>query len=175
MFKKWLVAVLGGTAIVLSTGAVAQKQQQPATQGFYIGGDIGKFDIDTEDDMAFKIFGGYQINRNFAVEFGYGSLFDKAISGVNVEITAWELVGVGSFPLGNNLSVFGKLGFAMWDATVSSGIPGFSASDDGTDLTFGVGLQYDFNRNFALRGQWQRYDVADEDADLFSIGVIYRF
>lgn len=175
MLKNWLVAVLGGTAIVLSTGALAQKKPQPATQGFYVGGDIGNFDIGNDDDTAFKIFGGYQFHPNFAVEFGYSNLFDKSVSGVNVEVTAWELVGVGTYPLGNNLSIFGKLGFAMWDATVSTGIPGFSASDDGTDLTFGVGLQYDFNRNLALRGQWQRYDVANEDADLFSIGLIYKF
>lgn len=174
MLKKWLVAVLGGAALVLSTGALAQKQQA-ATQGFYVGGDIGNFSIDDEDDTAFKILGGYQINRNFAVELAYGNFFDKSVSGVNVEVTAWELVGVGSFPVGNNLSIFGKLGFAMWDATVSTGIPGFSASDDGTDLTFGVGLQYDFTRNLAIRGQWQRYDISSEDADLFSIGMIYKF
>ena len=164
MFKKWLVAVLGGAAMVLSTGALAQKQA--ATQGFYVGGDFGKFDIADEDDTAFKILGGYQFHRNFSAEFSYGNLFDKS----GVEITTWELVGVGTFPLGNNLSVLGKLGFAMWDADA-----GIFGSDDGTDLTFGVGVQYDLNPKLAIRGQWQRYDVSDEDADLFSIGLIYRF
>ena len=26
-----------------------------------------------------------------------------------------------------------------------------------------------------IRGQWQRYDINDNDADLFSIGLTYRF
>jgi opacity protein-like surface antigen len=168
MLKKWLVAMLGATAMAASAGALAQKQQA-ATQGFYVGGDIGKFDIDTEDDTAFKIFGGYQINRHFAAEFGYSSLFDKN----GGEITAWELVGVGMYPLGNNFSIFGKLGLAKWDASACAF--GICASDNGTDLTFGVGVQYDLNPKFAIRGQWQRYDIDSEDGDLFSIGVIYKF
>ena len=77
MTKKWLVAVLAGAAMVLSTGALAQKQQA-ATQGFYVGGDFGKFDIADEDDTAFKILGGYQFHRNFSAEFSYGNLFDKS-------------------------------------------------------------------------------------------------
>jgi OOP family OmpA-OmpF porin len=170
MLKKWLVAVLGGAAIVLSTGALAQKQ---ATQGFYVGGEVGSFDIDDESDTAFKILGGYQINRNFAVEAAYGFLFDKEVQGANFEVTAFEVVGVASFPIADKLSVYGKLGFAMWEVEASAF--GLSASDDGTDLTFGLGLQYDLTPKLALRGQWQRYDVSDEDADLFSVGLIYRF
>ena len=50
-----------------------------------------------------------------------------------------------------------------------------AGSDDGTDLLFGAGVQYDLTNKLGIRGQWTRYDVADEDADLFSIGLIYRF
>ena len=172
MNKKWLVAMLGAAAMTMSAGAIAQKQS--ATTGWYIGGDFGQTDVeDIDEDTSWKILGGYQINRTFAVELGYANLFDKSISGVDVEVTAWDLVGVASFPLGDKFSVFGKLGFAMWDAEAS--LPGFgSVSDDGTDLTFGVGLQYDVSRNLGIRGQWQRYDV-EGDADLLSIGLIYRF
>jgi OOP family OmpA-OmpF porin len=165
MTKKWFVAMLGAAAMAVSTGALAQKQQA-ATQGFYVGGEFGKFDIDSEDDTAFKILGGYQFHRNFAGEFSYANLFDKN----GVELTAWELVVVGLYPVGNNLSIMGKLGFAMWDVDA-----GFFGSRDGTDLTFGLGVQYDLNPKLGIRGQWQRYDIDDNDADLFSIGLIYRF
>jgi OOP family OmpA-OmpF porin len=162
MNKKWLVAMLGAAAMSVSAGAMAQ--QQPAS-GWYIGGDIGQLDLeDADKDTAWRILGGYQINRNFAAELGYGMLYDKD----DVEVTAWELVGIGSFPLANRFSVFGKLGFAMWEAEFPGG------DDDGTDLTYGIGLQYDVSRNLGLRAQWQRYDV-DADADLLSIGLIYRF
>jgi opacity protein-like surface antigen len=172
MNKKWLVAMLGVAAVSLSAGAIAQ-QKGPAT-GFYVGGDFGQTDVeDVDEDTSWKILGGYQVNRTFAVELGYANLFDKRVSGIDVEVTAWDLVGVASFPLGDRFSVFGKLGFAMWEAKVNAGVLG-SAKDDGTDLTFGAGLQYDVSRNLGIRGQWQRYDV-DADADLLSIGLIYRF
>lgn len=165
MMKKWLIALLGSAALATSAGALAQKQQA-ATQGFYVGGEVGKFDGDGDDDTAVKILGGYQFHRQFAAELSYGNLFDKG----GVEVTAWELVAVGLYPVGNNLSILGKLGFAMWD--IDTGIAG---SRDGTDLTFGVGVHYDLNPKLGIRGQWQRYDINDNDADLFSIGLIYKF
>jgi OOP family OmpA-OmpF porin len=87
-------------------------------------------------------------------------------------VTAWELVGIAKMPLGNKFSVFGKLGFAMWEAEAD--VLGLTFKDDGTDLTFGAGVQYDVSRNLGLRAQWQRYDV-DSDADLLSIGLVYQF
>jgi OOP family OmpA-OmpF porin len=171
MNKKWLVAMLGATALVMSSGAMAQKTQDT---GWYVGADFLNTDIDgLDDDTGWRILGGYQINRTFAAELGYSSLFDKSVSGVNVEATAFELVGLARMPLGNNFSIFGKLGFAMWETEAN--VPFFGrVKDDGTDLTFGVGAQFDVSRNFGIRGQWQRYDV-DEDADVLSIGVVYRF
>jgi len=163
MNKKLLVAMLGAGTMALSTGAMAQ---QGPTPGFYVGGEVGKFDIGDDDDTAFKITGGYQINRTFAAEVSYGSFFDKG----GVELTGFELVGVASFPLGNKFSVYGKLGFLMWEADA-----GVGGSEDGTDLTFGLGVQYDVTNKLGLRAGWQRYDIDDTDADLFSIGLIYRF
>lgn len=164
MIKKvWIAAMLGAAAMTMSAGALAQRA---AETGWYVGGEVGKFDLEDEDDTAIKFIGGYQINRNFAAELGYGMLFDKS----GVEVTAWELVGIASFPLGNKFSVFGKLGFAMWDADA-----GIFGSADGTDLTYGVGLKYDLTPKFAIRGQWQRYDIDDADGDLFSVGIIYKF
>jgi hypothetical protein len=164
MNNKWLVALLGAGAMALSTGALAQ---QGPTPGFYVGADVGSFDSDAvnDDDTAFKILGGYQINRNIAAELAYGMLYDKG----GFEITTWELSGIYSLPLGNKFSVFGRLGFAMWDAE------GGGFSRDGTDLLFGLGGQYDLTNKLGIRLQWTRYDVDDEDADLFSLGVIYRF
>jgi opacity protein-like surface antigen len=41
-------------------------------------------------------------------------------------------------------------------------------------VTYGAGVQYDFTRRIAVRGQWQRYDT-EEKIDLLSIGAIVRF
>jgi OOP family OmpA-OmpF porin len=167
MNKKWLVAMLGAAAMTASAGALAQQPMQ----GWYVGADVGTVDFGNDDDTGFRILGGYQINRTFAAELGYGMLYDKG----DAEVTAWDLVGVASFPIANKFSVFGKLGFAMWEVKQRN-VPFFGTlKDDGTDLTFGVGLQYDVSRNLGVRAQWQRYDTDPEEADALTIGVIYRF
>jgi opacity protein-like surface antigen len=163
MMKKWLIALLGSAALATSAGALAQKQQ--AGTGFYIGGDVGNADFGNDDDTSIKILGGYQINRNFAAEVGYSQLFDKG----GAEVTAFELVGVGMYPLGNQFSLLGKLGLARINVDTAAG------SRDKTELTFGVGVQYDLNPKFGLRGQWQRYDTDPDSVDVLSIGVIYKF
>ncbi len=161
MTKKWLTAMLGTAAITLSAAVHAQ---QTAVPGFYIGAEVGQADFGSEEDTAFKIIGGYQFHRNIAVEAGYGLLFDKG----GAEVTALEIVAVGLFPVMDRLSVIGKLGFANVDVETSVG------SADKTELTYGLGVQYDFTRNLGARAQWQRYDT-DQEVDLLSIGIVYRF
>jgi OOP family OmpA-OmpF porin len=91
-------------------------------RGWYVGGSIGQSDVDVDclgscdtKDTAWKIFGGYQVNRNFALEIGYtdlGEISDN-VPGVfseTAESSAWELVGVGSLPVANNFSLHGKIG-----------------------------------------------------------------
>ncbi len=160
MIRKWFVAMFGAATMAVSAAALAQ---QPAT-AWYIGADVGQADFGSEDDTSFKFFGGYQINRNFAVEAGYGLLFDKSGS----EVTALEVVAVGLFPVANQLSLYGKLGFANVDVKTPAG------SDDGTELTYGFGVLYDLTPKLGIRGQWQRYDT-DQEVDVFSVGVIFRF
>jgi OOP family OmpA-OmpF porin len=160
MTKKWLVAMLGTAAMTLSAGVLAQQ----TVPGFYAGLDVGQADFGSEDDTAFKLFGGYQFHRNVAAEIAYARLLDKG----GVEVNALELVAVGIFPVANQVSILAKLGFANVDVKTPA------ASDDKTELTYGVGVQYDFNRNLGARAQWQRYDT-DQEVDLFSIGIVYKF
>lgn len=162
--KKWLVAVLSAAALTVSTGALAQASMA-TVPNFYVGLDVGKTDVGDEDDTGFKIFGGYQFHRNIAAEVGYGLLFDKD----GAEVTSMEVVAVGIFPLTNQFSIIGKLGFAMVDVEFPGG------SDDSTDLTYGIGVQWDLNRNLGFRAQWQRYQHDIDDADFISVGVLWRF
>jgi OOP family OmpA-OmpF porin len=156
MLKKWIVALLVGAA----SAALAQQPER----GWYVGADIGQSDFGGENDTAFKLVGGYQVTRHFAAEGAYAWLFDKA----GAEATAFELVGVGSLPLANQLSVFGKLGFA--NAYIEAG----ALDEEKVELTYGVGLRYDLTRNIGLRGQWQRYDTSEE-IDVFTLGAVWRF
>jgi OOP family OmpA-OmpF porin len=162
MNKKWLVSMLGAAAMAVSAGAFAQA---PADTGFYIGAEISNTDVGSgDDDVGFKLLGGYRFNRYVAAELGYGLLYDKG----GVEVKALEAVAVGMFPIANQFSVLGKLGVANVDVKVPGG------SDDKTEITWGVGVQYDLNRNLGVRLLWQRYET-DEAIDLLAAGVTYRF
>jgi OmpA-OmpF porin, OOP family len=138
-----------------------------------------------DEDTAFKILGGYQFNKNFAVELGYTDFGEVSGAGggnsFSTEATAFELVAVGMLPLADKFSVYGKIGMYRGDVDTSgTGIFG-SASESNTDLTFAVGVRYDFTRNLGVRAEWQKYqdvgggDIGESDVDVLSIGAIWKF
>ena len=59
---------------------------------------------------------------------------------------------------------------------------GFDGHDGSTELTYGLGLKYDFSSNLGLRLEWQRFTpggylqpFGEGDGDLLSGGLRYRF
>jgi OOP family OmpA-OmpF porin len=157
MTKKWLIALLSAAAMTFSVGVLAQG----AMSGAYVGLDVGRAEIEDEKDTGFRIFAGYQFHRNIAAEVAYGMLIDKG----GVEVTSMEVAAVGMFPIANQFSIIGRLGFARLEAD-----PG---SND-NDFTFGIGAQYDATRNLGVRLQWQRYNT-DPELDFLSLGVLWKF
>lgn len=203
--KKASIAAVLAAAMAVSSAAVAQQTQET---GWYVGAAFGqaKSDLDCtgttscdDSDSSWKIFGGYQINRNFAVEFGYANLGEAKAStpafffggllipaaNVSIEATVWELVGVGSLPVADRFSLYGKIGLYRSETDISVAFPSVGAtsndSDDNMDITFGFGARYDFTRNFGIRAEWQRYssvsagDFGDSDVDVMSVGLLWRF
>jgi OOP family OmpA-OmpF porin len=174
--KTAALAAVVGAAVAFPT--VSMAQMKGSDSGWYIGGNIGQADVDelNEKDTSFKILGGYQINRNFAAELGYTDFGKVETGGVTFKGTAWELVGVGSLPLSDKFSVFGKLGFAMTDGK-ATGVFG-SVSDDSTDLTYGIGVKYNFTPTLGVTAEYQMYPEFANDASdvsVMSIGVVFRF
>lgn len=170
--------------------------------GWYVGGSLGQSDVDIDcagatscdtKDTAWKIFAGYQFSRNIAVEFGYADLGEATASGpvpgfgtvaVGFEATVFELVGVGSLPLADRFSLYGKIGAYRADTEVSASSASFSGStsDSNFDVTLGFGARFDFTRNIGVRAEWQRYlDVGSDDVggktdvDVLSVGIVFKF
>ena len=170
--KIAVAAMFGVTSLTISSGALAQKQSET---GFYVGGSLGSND-DFDDEMAWKISAGYQINRNLAVELGYTSLGKTpAVLGITAEASAWELIGLYKFPIQNQFSVYGLLGFARIEVESSAGsflgIPIPATSATSTELTYGLGVQYDFSPKLGVRAQYQDYD----GSAVISGGIVYKF
>lgn len=147
---------------------------------FFFGGSVQSCD---EKDNGFKIFGGYRVNRNFAVEgsyFDYGEFPARITVGGNSgtltgEATAWGVAAVGLLPVSDRFSLFGKAGLLFTDLSVTAVGPGGVGvgDDEGSGLHFGVGGMFNLAGNIAIRAEWERNDEAD--IDMMSIGVQVRF
>ena len=76
------------------------------------------------------------------------------------------------------LSPIVKFGLHSWeaDATVVSSTAGSAtASDEGTDLFYGIGAQFNFDEKIASRVMFERFSFDDDDVDLISVGLIFKF
>jgi OOP family OmpA-OmpF porin len=200
MQKKVLAATVVAAFAALPTLAMAQARGGNSDLGFYAGASVGQSKSDCpsggsscdDKDTAYRIFGGYKFHPNIAVEGGYAPLGETStgvgtLGNVTAEANAWDIVGVGMWPLGNNFSIFGKLGFYNAEVKLGGALSGKKTT---TDLTYGLGGQYDFNRNLGLRLEWNRYSKVKEpdatrgglaltggeaDIDVLSVGALWRF
>jgi OOP family OmpA-OmpF porin len=124
------------------------------------------------------VFGGYQFNRYFSLEGGYvdfGKIEADRNIGRPLESDTVYLTAVGSVPITDKFSAYGKAGFHRWNVDeVNPGLIG-STDDSGTDPTYGVGLQYRFNDKVALRTEYNRFELGDLDEDLAQLQIRFDF
>lgn len=180
-------------AATLMLGASYATAQDP---GFYIGGSAGMSSVKdgcgvlpagiTCDDKstAWRGFAGYQIDKHFGIEAGYGRLaqFDASGPGGSAKITAnaWEASLIAGWPFTPQFSVYGRLGGYAANTKLSSTV-GISGNENTTDLTFGFGARFDFARQFAARLEWQRYNdvggntIGKSDISVIGVAGILKF
>lgn len=150
---------------------------------------------DDDRSTGFKIFGGYQLNKNFAVEGGYFDLGNFGYSATtvpagtlngNMKVRGLNLDLVGTLPMTDKFSVFGRLGvnYAQtrdnFSGTGAVNVTNPNPRKNDTNYKFGAGLQYAFTDSLAMRVEAERYRINDAvgnkgDIDLYSVGLIYRF
>ena len=182
--------IIGITAALVALPAAAQEP------GWYAGVSVGQSKakdacngvpggVSCEDSTTtFKVFGGYQLSRNFALELGYSPELAKASASgfgatADIKASAFEAVLIPSAPIGD-FSLFFKLGLYAAETKGSSSV-GASASDSNGGYTLGLGAGYSFTKNLGARAEWQRYDqvggdnVGKADIDVFNVGLLYRF
>lgn len=150
-----------------------------------------------DNDSAWKVFAGYKIFENFAIEGGWVDLGKAETNTVTtgpastdlgeVEASGLFVDAVGLLPINKHFTVFGKVGVfrANVDArvTVLSGGSAavVSASDDSFEGKFGVGASYDFTERFGVRLEYERYNnvggdnTGEGDIDLWMLGLYARF
>jgi len=159
------------------------------------GHTITNVSVDDED-VGWKIFGGYQFNNFFALEGAYVDLgeieteFQSSTSDLTQLLNdtaevhpflaeGWVLSIVGMVQPNPNWDLMAKIGAFIWEADVdvwevASGQK-VTLSDDGTDLMYGVGARFKPHPHWGGRAEWERYDIDGDWADFFSLGVEYDF
>jgi len=189
--RRFAIAGIVVSALVgLTTGpAAAQGMAMGPGAGFYAGVGGGFTTVDLcddllffgatncdEDDIGFKIFGGFKFNQFIAAEFGFADLGEVTASAPGVSATAevdgFQFAAVGSYPI-EQFSLIGKIGLFAWDGEISTNFGSFD--DDGTDILFGLGGAFHINPQLTLRGEWERFDIDGDDIDFFSANIIYNF
>jgi OmpA-OmpF porin, OOP family len=166
------------TSLTLASGA-AQAQTTVSQSPFYFGGSIGapRWDVDgaggSNSGAGLKLYGGWALTPNFALEAGALDLGKLSRPGASVRGDGLFLDAVGTMPLEGPWSVIGRLG------VVNSKLKVPGDSDRGTGIRFGLGGQYQLNTNVALRAEWERNRLSafgdHPKADLWSIGAKYSF
>lgn len=202
---------IAGLGSVLASSAMAQH-----TPYSYLGLGVGQSQSQIEDsyttnsllkssnspasfsserqDTAYKVFGGYQFHKNFALEAGYfnlgkftyatsapgGTLNGKyEIEGVNVDL-------VGTMPLSPKWSALARVGVQHANTRTGFSGPGYpaSASQDNSsrinNVKVGLGLQYEITPSVLLRGEAERFRVRDGianngDVNYYSMSLVFPF
>jgi len=197
LIKREILAALAGSAILALPSVGAAQEQR-----FYLGAGFGQAEANgvcdevrtlvtgigsvsacDEKDSAWKLYGGYQFNRNFAVEatyFNYGSVTATGQTfgvpfRVTGDATAFGVAGVGIAPLAARFSLFGKVGLMRSEVDLTAaGIGGSAAeSDSETGLHVGIGAMFQATSNVSVRAEWERND--ELEVDMMSLGVQISF
>jgi OOP family OmpA-OmpF porin len=163
-----------------------------ADQGAYLSVDAGTLSMSNaglfKNPGAIDLIGGYRFTKNVAVEAGYMIIGDTTLTDAFGSITykqsAMHAGGVFTLPLGESFGLFGKLGVnsVSGKLTGTSGYAGTNSSTSTTNVTYGIGGQYNFNQHFAAKVQYEKLgktkaDTTAPGSDLtrVSAGMIYSF
>jgi len=179
---------VGRSKAHLDEAGIATRLQGPALATTSISSD--------DRDTGYKLFGGYQFNRNFALEGGYFDLGEFSFSTTtvpagtlngNFEVKGWNLDLVGILPITDKFSAFGRVG-AQYARTRDSftrtgAVPVLvnpNPSERDPNYKYGLGVEYDFNQFVGLRAEAERYRINNavtgkDNIDLFSVGLVFRF
>jgi OOP family OmpA-OmpF porin len=188
--------IISAAVLVSSSLAAAQAVAQ---EKFYAGGSIGSSSIDesiatglidsgTVDGKSngFKMFGGYRFNPNLALELALvdlgkasysGTFFGAPVTGGQVKVSGLNVSAVALHPVNPDFELFAKAGLFAWDAKASDttgGVP-FSGTNDGVNLSLGIGANYYFTKNVGARIEWEHFNLESDKASMLSAGIVVKF
>ena len=152
-------------------------------------------------DLAWKVFGGHEINGNFAIEVGFADFHNDAdkrttflglssgkgirfvslpggVVSVDIDdISGYFIAAIGSLPLTSRFALSAKAGAVSWDARQTTvDLNQRTHTLNGTDALIGIGMGYRFESGIGIHGEVERYfNVGATDQDVAALSITYHF
>lgn len=135
------------------------------------------------DGESWKLFAGVELGRHLALEAATHELGDQRCCGGNIadvgfssDVGGYSLAALGRWPVGR-LVPFVKIGLIDWQedgevVTIAGPSP---RSADGTDPLLGAGLEVEFPPGYAIRAEWERYELDGASSDSVTASLVVRF
>jgi OmpA-OmpF porin, OOP family len=162
----------------------------PSTSG-------GLYDVD-RSSPSYKAFVGTQLHRNFGLELGYmgigsfGARRDTAgpagTLAARIQTSGLYFDAIGWAPIADRFALFAKIGILASDTRIagSSTVAGLVAPNTKrreVNLKYGLGAQFNYNREIAFRAEWERINNLgnkndyglETNAEVITASVLYRF
>ena len=193
------IAALGLSSVAFAGGLPEEMPTAPAAvssdAGFYLGiaGGYGMtnwknleglavngtklYSISKDNGAVGRAFLGYDLNRYFAVEFGYSYFFNKPTMDLASGVTngpfgitasgtkfikntqAFDLMGKIKAPVVDNFDLYAKLGVNYLISNLDNvTISGNSSSIRNLNVAFGAGADYYITPNIIANIEWLRFN-----------------
>ena len=164
---------------LIAAPAMAQSISSPQ-----VSGSVGYTVLDVDNGDLGAITGRMtaKVNPYFGVEaeasFGVRDN-DITIGGVNGTLEHEydaAAYGVATLPLSPNFELFGRVGYGTTE--VKADVAGFSATEDGESVNYGVGANWFFDGRNGIRADITRRDFTDDnggEVDTYGLGYVRRF
>ncbi len=180
----------------LSFGQSRAKIDEPRISASLLGAGLATTSMDKDErDAGVRLFGGYQFNRNFAVEGGYFSLGKFGFTSTTVpagtldgriRLQGLNLDLVGTLPITERWSAIGRVGAQYASArdtfrgTGAVGVLNPDPSKRETNYKVGLGLQYELSSAMLVRGEVERYRINDAvgnhgGVNVASVSLVFPF
>lgn len=155
-------------ATALSIGCIAAAH----AEGFYGGVSVGtpnyKSGFDgisgTGSGLGGKVYLGYDIAPNFAIEGGYFELGHISNATGRVNTRGVFVDGVGKYALAPQWMLMGRLGVAQGRFTTTNG------NDTSPAMRLGAGVEYALNTRIGLRAEYAHYRFSSAFDTKTSVG-----
>ncbi len=181
--------------LVWAAGASAQ---------VYVGGSLGTAKPNlscrsetpcNQSESAFKLIGGYTIDKNFAIEVNYANLGGQRFryadhqttSDFRVDTRAASLAALANFDFTDKLSGFTKLGYARLRSEEKFTANGTNIAQntastvtyEGAHALLGIGLRYNISDRLSLRTEVEQFHFNKKRGHsafrAVTVGVQYSF